>query len=205
VDVVDYLVAYGLDGAFGRFRPVRPLPCCRGDAVVVHSPRGLERGEVLREATAGHARFLPNTTLGQLLRRCEPADDAQDQAMRQRAQLLLQRASELAAELALPVELLDAEVLLDGEHAILHYLRLGDGDPRPLVSSLSRQFAVTLSLHDLAAPVPDAAGCGHCGPGGCGSCGTGGGCGTCGTAAPEEVQAYFAGLRQQIDRRHSLL
>jgi hypothetical protein len=46
---------------------------------------------------------------------------------------------------------------------------------------------------------PESHGCGDCGSGDCGSGGCGsGGCGTCGSMDAEEVQAYFAGLREQM-------
>jgi hypothetical protein len=207
MDAVEYLVGYGRQGDFGRFRPVRPLACRRGDRAVVRSPRGLELGEVLRPATPRHAHFLPNTTVGTLLRLPGPEDERQDRAMHQRAQELLGRGTELAEQQGLPLELLDAEVLLDGEHAVVHLLRAGECDVRPFVSTLSREFAVQLSLADLAAPRPPAeeGGCGSCGAGGCGSCGSGGGCGSCGSARPQDVAAYFAELRQKMDRRHTLL
>jgi cell fate regulator YaaT (PSP1 superfamily) len=210
VDVVEYLVAYGLQGEFGRFRPVRPMACRRGDRVVVRSQRGLEIGAVLREATQRHAHFLPNTTVGALLRQASPEDEDQSEIQRQRAGQLLDRSARLAQEQGLPLEVIDAEFLLDGEHAVLHHLRWQDCDVRPFVSTLSRAFAVQLTLADLTRshqeePHHEEAGCGACGSGGCGRCGSGGGCATCGSARPEEVQAYFAQLRQKMDRRYTLL
>jgi hypothetical protein len=207
MDLVEYLVGYGLQGDFGRFRPAQPLTCRRGDRVVVRSVRGLEVGRVLCEATPRHAHFLPNTTLAPLLRPAGPDDDRQEGAMRERGRHLLDRASALGTELALPLEVLDAEVLLDGQSGVLHLLRWAEADVRPFVSTLSREEALAIALVDLAAPpaAEEHPGCGSCGAGGCGSCGTGGGCGSCGSARPEEVRAYFAGLREQMDRRHTLL
>jgi cell fate regulator YaaT (PSP1 superfamily) len=209
MDIVEYLVAYGQEGAFGRFRPVQPLACRRGDRAVVRSPRGLELGQVLRQATPRHAHFLPNTTVGPLLRLPGPEDDQRDRAMRERARQLLERGAGLAEEQGLPLELIDAEVLLDGEHAVVQYLHAQECDLRPFVSTLSREFAVQITLADLTAPRQEAAaeapGCGRCGPGGCGSCGSGGGCGSCGSAQPQDVQAYFAELRQKMEHRHTLL
>src|SRR5437763_835307 len=75
----EYLVSYGTLGDFGRFRTVRPLTCRRGDRVVLRTHRGVEIGEVLRDATAGHAHYLPNTTVGSLLR-LATADDVRGAA-----------------------------------------------------------------------------------------------------------------------------
>jgi hypothetical protein len=196
----EYLLSYGLRGAFGRFRATETLGLERGDRVVVRSPRGIEAATVLCPARPRHAHFLPNTTLSPLLRRLAPADEAALERSQQRGLELLQSAAELAARLELPLELLDAEVLLDSEHAVLHHLRWADADLRPFVSSLSRQFAVRLTLEDLTRPQPEEHGCGHCGEGGCGSCGAGG-CGSCGSASSKELAAYFAGLRTQMERQ----
>jgi cell fate regulator YaaT (PSP1 superfamily) len=210
---LEYLLRYGLVGDFSRFRAAAPLAMRRGDRAVVRSHRGVEMAEILREAVAGHAHFLPNTTVGQLLRPASPEDERQAERMDVKAQHLFERGSQLAIELALPIELLDVEVLLDDAHGVLHHVRWGDGDVRPFVSTLSREFELHIQLQDLTAPVTAAThadegnGCGRegCGKGGCGSCGSGGGCGTCGSAQPAEVQAYFAELRQHMERRTSLL
>src|SRR5262249_53946807 len=152
--------------------------------VVVRSHRGLEVGSVLRPATPRHASFLPNTTVGQLLRGLTPDDQQTLDTMRERGRRLCERAAALADELALPLAVLDAEVLLDGEHAALHLLRTGEDDVRPLVSTLSREFELHIQIADLAhaAEEEEHHGCGRegCGSegGGCGSCGTGG-CGSC--------------------------
>ena len=204
---LEYLASYGLSGDFGRFRAAQPLPCARGDRVVVRSHRGLEVGRILRPSRPGHASFLPNTTVGSLLRRATEQDDRAEGEMRLKAARLCARARTLAAELALPLEVLDAEVLLDGSHGVLHQLRWGECDPRELVSTLARELDLPILLVDLGkepAPAEEEHGCGSggCGSGGCGSCGSGG-CGSCGSAgpAPEELRAHFAGLREQMEQR----
>jgi hypothetical protein len=202
----EYLLGYGAAGDFGRFLPVRPLACRRGDRAVVRSHRGLELAVVLCAARPGHARFLPNTTVGQLLRLATPEDERAAEAMRDKAQRVFERGRLLASELGLPVEVLDVEVLLDGRQAVVHHVRWADCDVRPLVSTLAREHDVFVTLHDLtAAPAePDdhegcgRPGCGRKAGGGCSTCGPGGGCGTCGSAAAEDVRAYFAGLRERM-------
>ena len=215
MDHLEYLLSYGLAGDFGRFRAARPLGCRRGDRAVVRSHRGLEVGEVLREATPRHAAFLPNTTVGQLLRLAGPDDDNAADQMRERGRRLFERGRRLAEELRLPLELIDAEVLLDGDHAVLHLLRSADCDVRPFVSAVSREFEMHVLLTDLGRPAAseppeeEHAGCGRegCGEGagGCGSCGAGGGCGSCGTAEPAASQEHFAALREKMERRTALL
>jgi hypothetical protein len=127
------------------------------------------------------------------------------------------RAVQLSQLLALPLEVVDAEVLFDGEHGVLHLLRWEDCDVRPFVSTLARETQLHVALADLTSPMAtlheaeeEHQGCGRegCGSekgGSCSSCGTGGGCGTCGVHKPEEVQTYFAGLREQMDSRRTTL
>jgi cell fate regulator YaaT (PSP1 superfamily) len=181
----EYLLSYGTLGDFGRFYPVIPVICRRGQHAVVRSHRGVELAIVLGPAAAGHAHFLPNTTVGQILRLASPEDHQKADELRTRGQQLFADARHLAAASELPIEVVDVEVLLDGEHAVVHTLRWGDFDPRLFVSALSRKFDLHLTLEDLtpgvAAEEPDE----HehrcdrpdCGSGG--GCGTSGACSTC--------------------------
>jgi hypothetical protein len=201
----EYLVSYGLLGDFGRFRPAASLTCCRGDRVIVRTPRGLELGEVLRDATPRHAHFLPNTTVGPLLRHATDEDERLLETLRGKSGQLCESAARQAAALALPLAVLDAEHLLD-EHAVLHFVRWQECDLRPLVSGLSTEFDVGVLLQDLTradTPEEEGHGCGSCGDGHCGSGGCGsGGCGSCGSATSEEVRSHFAGLREQMAARN---
>ena len=193
----EYLVAYGTLGDFGRFRTTRPLTCRRGDRVVIRTHRGVEFGEVLRDATPGHAHFLPNTTVGTLLRLASAEDVRATKSFLARVPEVCEEAHRQAALLELPLVVLDAELLLDGEHAVLHFLRSAECDVRSLVSGLSKTFAVHVLVEDLTTERKTEHGCGSCGSGGCGDCGSGG-CGSCGSAKPEAAQAHFAGLREQM-------
>ena len=217
MDHFEYLLGYGLRGEFGRFRAARPLDCRRGDRAVVRSHRGLEVAEVLREAAPRHAHFLPNTSVGQLIRLITADDELTEAELRERAGEVLARGNRLAAEMGLPLEVLDVEMLLDREHAVVHHLRWAECDVRPFVSTLSREFELYITLVDLTA-TKDAAnhegaeephGCGRpdCGRtegGGCSTCGSGG-CGTCGSANPRDVELHFAQLREQMERRRTAL
>src|SRR5436190_10117269 len=110
----EYLLAYGVLGDFGRFHSPRPLDCARGDRAVIRTARGLEIGAVLREATPRHAHFLPNTTVGALVRLAAEEDERAAAKLQDRAGEFCDEASRLATALALPLAVLDAEMLLDG-------------------------------------------------------------------------------------------
>lgn len=199
----EYLLGYGLLGDFARFRPTRALTCRRGDRAVVRSVRGLEIAEVLCETRPRHAQFLPNNTVGTLVRLATPEDERLTEELSARAMDFADQAASKARDLGLPLAVLDAELLLDSEHAVLHFVRWDECDVRPLVSGLSKHFSLHVHLQDLTREESheEEHGCGDCGSGsgGCGSCGTGGGgCGTCSESKPEEVQAYFSGLREKM-------
>jgi hypothetical protein len=203
MDHLEYILGYGLAGDFGRFRSAAPLGLSRGERAVIRTDRGVEIGQVLRPARPRLAVFLPNTTVGQLLRPVKPDDEKREEKMSVRAGEMLAHGAELIEALHWPLALLDAEVLLEGEHALLHYLHWGDCDIRELVSRMSRRFDVQIALIDRTAPaMAEDHGCGSCDSGGgCGSCGSGGGCGSCDSAKPEEVQSYFAELREKMEQR----
>jgi cell fate regulator YaaT (PSP1 superfamily) len=205
----DHLVGYGVSGDFGRFRAAAPVEARRGRRVVVRTPRGLELGSTLRPADERLARWLPNTTVGELLRAATSEDERLAQAHARRAGEVMARAGRLIDELSLPAALLDVEILLDGQNAVLHLVRWQECDVRELVRPLSGEFDLVITLADLAAPVADHAddhGCGSCGSGGgCGDCSSGGGCGSCGSEPAESDKAHFAELRQQMERRVTLL
>ena len=201
----EYLVGHGSAGAVGRFRAVAPLACRRGDRVVIRTPTGLDVGVVRCPATAQHARLLDDPEPGELLRLVTPEDDAIAAGARQRGQQLFDDAQRLAAELQLPLQILDVEVQFDGHRVTLYSARWAACDERPLVSQLSKRYEVLVALRDLGLPEgasacgkPD---CGNSG-GGCTTCATGGGCASgCGSKGlANDVREYFSGLRQQMEK-----
>jgi hypothetical protein len=198
----EYLVHHGCAGHLGRFRAGGAAALARGAAVVVRSRRGLELGEVLCPSHPERA-ALPDPFVGELLRPAGPADLGTADRCRERGQRLFDNGIRLADELALPLALVDVEVLLDGRQALLHAVRLGPCDEGPLLAALGERYDLIVRLHDLTAePAPGGHGCGSCGAGGCGSCGSeGGGCDSCSAGAAKELAGYFAELRARMEQR----
>lgn len=207
----DYILSYGLLGDFGRFRAPQPLACRRGDRMVVRTPRGVEIAQVLRETLAGHAKFLPNRTVGPILRLATSEDEAQARRLRKRGRALVERGNALGRSLGMPLEILDAEFLLENKFAAVHLLRWGEDDLRPLVGALSVEFAVQVQLVDLGGETeePHDLGCGRegCGEGGggCGSCGDSGSCSSCGSAPASKAHDHAEELPSAAAYRHALL
>jgi hypothetical protein len=181
----EYLVSYGKSGEFGRFAAPEPLACRRGDTLVIETNRGLELGLVIRSADPEHARLLGGGPAGRIVRRPDSADLQMRELLRQRGQQLFLDARTQAADLGLPMEIVDAEILLDGKQAVLHVLRWGDAKPHQLAECLSAAHGLLMVVHDLALPAskdePEPVEAAHgCGSGGCGSGGcSSGGCGSC--------------------------
>jgi hypothetical protein len=182
VDGAEFLLSYGNVGDFGRFRAALPMACRRGDRLVVRSPRGQEIGAVMRPTNEGHSRFLADQFVGEILRPATAGDLELAARMRQRSRLVFDDSRGIIGRLGFPLEVIDAEVLLDGRKAVVHYLGLGACDPRPLIDQLAARFHLLVTMHDLALPASEESGCGSgaCGSsGGCGSC-AGGHCSSCG-------------------------
>jgi PSP1 C-terminal conserved region len=206
IATAEYLVSYGTSGEFARFRSAAPTPFQRGDRVVVRTHQGVELGVVMCPAQPDHAPFLSRTALGELLRATTEKDDQQAEEFARFGQRILEDAARLTAELALPLVILDVEVLLDGQQAIVHHLRQVDCDYRSLVSALSRKHDLHIVMNNMALPKEPVVGCGepNCGQltGGCQSCGSGGGCSTCGKGVKkEDVAAHLSALRQLMEQR----
>jgi cell fate regulator YaaT (PSP1 superfamily) len=179
-----YLVRYGIMGEVSRFPAPPGADLERGQAVVVRTHRGTELGEVLSGVRSRPAEeFAVSRPAG--IVRVASEDD------RERARLA---EAERPARFAMcrrvlgdglwPFEVIDLEILPDGDRTILYYLGPHDLDVSGLLPALHASCGFALMLQpvgvDLAAtgtpdnPEPS---CGSCGSGqGCGS--AGGGCGS---------------------------
>lgn len=205
----EYLVNYGRAAFLGRFANDAGVALGHGDRVVVRSPRGLETGTVLGAVASTFARLVGAGPSGDLLRRATDDDERREAELRRTAEDMLAEGQAIADRVGLPVSLVDVEILLDGRRAVVHGLPWADCDATPLCESLSARHDAAVTFLDLRTPAAaEAEGCGKpgCGSGGggCDSCGTGGGCSTGGCSSgkvksADELTAYFAGLRKQMD------
>ena len=187
------LVRYGKLGWLGSFPAPEAYP--RGEAVLLHTPRGLEIGEVLVPSlAAGTAPFSQRNTPpplgGSLLRRATPEDQRAAQEADQAAQHLL---SLFEAD-SPPWLIVDAEATLD-RCCILHTLPApaqADCDPAAWTAAWQERTGWRIEVLDLTrfspplaasrgparrpapAPAPSSSGCptGSCSNG----CSNGGGC-----------------------------
>jgi cell fate regulator YaaT (PSP1 superfamily) len=199
-----FVVSFGKSGALGVFNAPAPLVLRRGDRVVVRTQRGTEVGSVLCAATIRQARLLGATGTGDLLRPLAPTDTSRLPALQQLARELYAAARQRVLQDGLRVEILDVDMLLDGDQAIVQYV----GDEAALdtfAQALERRFAVAVRLENLAVAAStdnEHGGCDKpdCGrnAGGCSTCSTGGGCSSCGSAKVD-LRDYFAHLRDKME------
>jgi hypothetical protein len=210
----EYLVSHGKTGVLGRFVASSPEPLLRGDRVVIQSQRGLGFGIVLGAASERQARLLGATPVGKLLRQVDRNDEAAHTEMLRREEDIFAAARRLASLLRVPMDILDVELALDGQHVILQYVSGVGADLSAFLQRLAAEQGVEVWLENLVAPVTaeadDDGGCGKpdCGRsegGGCSSCGSGG-CSSCGSKSVD-LRAYFSHLRgkMQEEKRTPLL
>ncbi len=205
---LEYLVRYGKAGEFGRFRAQKPLQLFKGDLVLIETHRGKETGEIISPSSPTIAKFLPNTTVGKLVSTLSPQDDSLAQLNHLKSSLIFEAAKKISLDLALPVMIVEAELLFDGKHAVLHLLTSPKTDVRDLVSKLSQDFDMHIYVENISQPqeeekLAEDDGTSSCGSGkwgskesGCGTCGSGGGCGSCSTAK-EKKPALEANASQR--------
>lgn len=105
-------------------------------SVVIRGRRGLELGEVLGESVP-----LEDEYVGELVRTADEADRTAAARMGDNARRLCTAAEAAAAELALPLTVLDAEVMLDGCSAVLHGLTHAPCDAGPLLAASAKPTA----------------------------------------------------------------
>jgi hypothetical protein len=213
MDNISYLLSYGKAGEFGVFRAASTGCYQRSQNVVVKSRRGVELGWIMREAGETHARLLDGTYLGEILRPAAPDDLEIASRLQQKAEALFERGRRLGSTLQLPIEIFDAEILLDGRNGVLYVLRRSNCDPGPLLDTVSEREQLLVTMHDLG-PAPSrsetddatafgACGGGSCGEGGCGTCQKGS-CSTCKTHHAEELGAVAPRLSLDAEDKGKL-
>ena len=182
-----YLIRYGLARSLGRFEAASGTyeP---GLAIVIRSHRGTELGEVVAEAPPS----LPSAPDPAPILRVATLDD-----LKQAREAEAHRSAHYEACLKIleggtwPLELIDAEPLLDRGRTVLHYLGPHNLDAAGLIAAFRDRCGldvvlepvgrdVPIDLEPEPEPEPETHGCGSCGGsgGGCGSggCGSGGDC-----------------------------
>lgn len=173
-----FLVRFGAMGHVGKFQAREPVRCGRGSRVVVQSSRGLEIGEVLLAAGLDAPLMAGQPDSGFLLRQFTDDDVVKERLLRDGQLRAFEACRQLLADRKMPVELVDAEQLFDGQTLIFYFL----GDPPPALAAVTAELAQAYETQVQFRPMGDGLGaaCGTaCGSDGEHACGAGGdgGCG----------------------------
>lgn len=144
-----FVVRFGAMRTLGAMSSRQDAVYRRGEEVVIRSPRGLEIGQVLCEATEAAMQHLERPPSGSILRPLSPDDALQ---MSKILALRLPRigtAERLIADLNLPMKLVDIEQLLGGERVIVYYVSEDRVDFRELVKQLAAEFQTRVEMHQI--------------------------------------------------------
>ncbi|MBI1314288.1 Rieske 2Fe-2S domain-containing protein [bacterium] len=159
-----FLIRYGALGWVGRFGTVDGVACAFRDRVVVQTERGLELGEVLADPAESSAAGEGRPT-GEVLR-VASADELQqfNQRRQELVSVLISEAADALVQASLPLDIVDGELLFDGQSAVLYFLGKSHPDAGLLVADVARQNS--LERIELCPMIePQAGGCGSCGSG----------------------------------------
>jgi nitrite reductase/ring-hydroxylating ferredoxin subunit len=171
------LVRFGAMGYVGRFRSQQPLALVRGSRVVVESSRGMEIGEVLWSGAADSELVQNQPDSGVVLREITESDAVTEKLLRDRVRPAFEACRQLLDDRQVPVELIDAEQLLDGQTIIFYFL----GDPPPALADITAELTGRFEAHVQFRPfgdrLDDCGACGHDAEHGCGQCSEDGTCG----------------------------
>ncbi|MSQ95470.1 MAG: hypothetical protein EXR98_13055 [Gemmataceae bacterium] len=207
-----FVVSHGKGGALGIFTAADPMPLRRGQAVVLHTLRGIEIGSVLCPATDRQALLLGATSAGHLLRRVTSEDRSQREEQATLEQQIFETSRAWAKQDGLALEILDVDLLFDASSAIVQFVG-ADTDTEAFAQKLEQHFSLTIRLENLATPAPpeeeahgcDKPDCGRTadGGGGCTTCSTGGGCSSCGSSKVD-LRQYFGHLRTKMNEKQRI-
>ena len=145
---------------------------------MVQSSRGIEIGEVLLAAERDAELMADQPDSGVLLREFTNDDTVKERLLRDGQLRAFEACRRMLAERNMPVELVDAEQLFDGQTLIFYFL----GDPPPalanITAELAQEYETQVQFRPLGERLGAACGtgcgsdaehaCGNCGDGGCG-------------------------------------
>jgi cell fate regulator YaaT (PSP1 superfamily) len=147
-----YIVRHGAMRQLGEFEPTPETAYRRGQRVIVRSPRGMEPGEVLCEASESSKQFLPEPPQGQILRPMTTEDIRETDRLGDLAKKEFVTCLGFIQQRKLQMELIDVENLLGGERIVFYFIvpppekRV---DFRDLVRDLAREFQTRIEMRQI--------------------------------------------------------
>jgi cell fate regulator YaaT (PSP1 superfamily) len=123
----------------------------RGQFVIARTNRGLERGEVLCEATDHVVGQMKDPPSGNIQRESSPEDENDHKQLMVRQKREFENCKRMIRESGLPMSLVDVELIFGGEQVIVYYCSEDRVDFRDLVKKLSSQYQTRIEMRQIGA------------------------------------------------------
>jgi cell fate regulator YaaT (PSP1 superfamily) len=121
----------------------------RGGKVIARTPRGLEVGEVLCEATDEVVAKMGESPVGSIQRLVTAQDESEILKIIAMARAEFETSRRIVRELELPMDLVDVEHLFGGERVVIYYLAEDRIDFRDLVKRLANEFQTRIEMRQI--------------------------------------------------------
>jgi cell fate regulator YaaT (PSP1 superfamily) len=121
----------------------------RGQIVIARTPRGLEVGEVLTEATPVAVNSLKEPAGGSIQRIASPEDQNEIKRLTQLARDEFKRCQQIVGEMKIDMDLIDLEHIYGGERIVVYYLAEQRIDFRELVKRLAADFQTRIEMRQI--------------------------------------------------------
>lgn len=144
-----YVVRYGAMRYLGLMGSGRGDTFRRGDQVIARTDRGLEIGEVLREAPEEGEESFQGMGRGQIQRRMSADDHHQWSRLLSMAPNDFQACGKHISESGLPMQAVDVERVFGGERLIVYFLAEERIDFRDLVKKLADEFQTRIEMRQI--------------------------------------------------------
>ncbi len=133
----------------GVFSPGGGQEYRRGMNVIARTDRGLEAGEVLREAAPEALDHLHDPGSGQIIREMTAEDRNERARLRQQSRRQFEVCRRHVERLGLKMRLVDVEHLFGGERIVVYYLADARVDFRELVRLLAGEFQTRIEMRQI--------------------------------------------------------
>jgi cell fate regulator YaaT (PSP1 superfamily) len=144
-----YVLRFGTTRSVGLFSPRGQDRYARGMRVIARTPRGLEAGEVLAEASDEQAKKMEGAPGGQIIRPMSAEDDNELTHILSQEQTIFSTCHGHVVRLGLPMQLVDVEHLFGGERLVVYYLSEERVDFRDLVKALASEFQTRIEMRQI--------------------------------------------------------
>src|SRR5262245_22958599 len=117
-----YIVRHGSTRFLGEYYPIDSTDYQRMQRVVIESPRGIEAGTILCEATERTKQFLPEPSNGKIIRPMTPDDLAKERQWAENQKNEFEVCRHYIDHFRLQMDLVDVEHLLGNERIVFYFL-----------------------------------------------------------------------------------